>query len=66
MLFNMIPIFPLDGEKIADYLFPESWSRALASIRPFGPLILMAIVFLGVLSFIITPAMTFLMGLLLG
>jgi Zn-dependent protease len=66
MLFNLIPIFPLDGEKIADYLFPEPWSRALASIRPFGPLILMAVVFLGVLGFIITPALTFLMGLLLG
>lgn len=66
MLFNLIPIFPLDGEKIADYLFPASWSSVLTSIRPFGPWILMAIVFLGVIGFIINPAMTFLMDLLLG
>jgi Zn-dependent protease len=66
MLFNLIPIAPLDGDKIADYLFPENWSHALSSIRPFGPLILMAIVFLGVLGYIITPPLTFLMGLLVG
>lgn len=66
MLFNLIPIFPLDGEKIADYLFPASWSSVLTSIRPFGPWILMAIVFLGVIGLIINPAMTFLMDLLLG
>jgi Zn-dependent protease len=40
MVFNLIPLFPLDGEKIADYLFPPSWARALESIRPYGPMIL--------------------------
>jgi Zn-dependent protease len=40
MVFNLIPIFPLDGEKIADYLFPPTWARALESIRPYGPMLL--------------------------
>jgi Zn-dependent protease len=66
MLFNLIPIAPLDGEKIAEYFFPPSWARALETIRPYGPLILMAVVFLGVLSFIITPPLRLLLTVLLG
>ncbi len=66
MLFNLIPIAPLDGEKIAEYFFPPSWTRALDTIRPYGPLILMGVVFLGVLSYIIGPPLRLLMGLLIG
>lgn len=46
-LFNLIPLAPLDGDKIADYFFPPSLGRLLEIIRPFGPLILMALLFLG-------------------
>jgi Zn-dependent protease len=45
MLFNLIPVAPLDGEKIADYFFPASWQPTLDRIRPYGPMILLAIVF---------------------
>ncbi len=43
--FNLIPIAPLDGDKIAAYFFPPSWARFLDRIRPYGPLILMMLVF---------------------
>jgi Zn-dependent protease len=66
MLFNLIPIAPLDGDKIADYFFPPSWSNALDRIRPYGPIILLAFVYLGVLSFVINPPLRFLLNLLLG
>jgi Zn-dependent protease len=66
MLFNLIPLAPLDGEKIAEYIFPPSWQRALDAIRPVGPIILFAIAFLGVLSYIILPPLQLLMGLLVG
>jgi Zn-dependent protease len=66
MLFNLLPIAPLDGDKIAEYFFPASWTRVMDSIRPYGPLILMAVVFLGVLSYIISPPLRLLMGLLVG
>jgi len=66
MLFNLIPIAPLDGEKIAEYFFPPSWSRFLEAIRPYGPMILIAIVFLGILSKIINPPLSLLMNLLVG
>lgn len=66
MLFNLIPIAPLDGEKIASYFFPARWSRVMDTIRPFGPLILLAAVFLGGFQYIIGPPLGFLMGLLVG
>jgi Zn-dependent protease len=66
MLFNLIPISPLDGEKIAEYFFPPSWVRFLDTIRPYGPIILLVVVFFGVLSFLIAPPLQFLMRLLVG
>jgi len=66
MLFNLIPLAPLDGEKIAEFFFPPSWARFTDVIRPYSPMILMAIVFLGVISFIIRPPLLLLMNLLLG
>lgn len=47
MLFNMLPIAPLDGEKVAIYLLPEPIGRFLETIRPYGPIILLAVLFLG-------------------
>lgn len=72
MLFNLIPIAPLDGEKIADYFFPPSWARVLNVIRPYGPMILIAVIFIGpmfnlnILGFIIFLPMQALMSLLIG
>ncbi|MBC8505525.1 MAG: site-2 protease family protein [Anaerolineales bacterium] len=72
MLFNLIPLAPLDGEKIADYFFPPSWSDFLARIRPYGPMILM-VLFIGgpylgidILGWIIGPALRFLFSALVG
>ncbi len=66
MLFNLIPLPPLDGEKIAEYFFPPSWARFLEIIRPYGPMILMAVVFLGVVGKIIGPPLGILLRLLVG
>ncbi len=72
MLFNLIPVAPLDGEKIADYLFPPAWSDFLARIRPYGPMILL-ILFIGgpylgidILGWILGPALQFLFSALVG
>jgi Zn-dependent protease len=66
MLFNLLPIAPLDGEKIFEYFIPPSWSRVLEMIRPYGPIILMALVFLGILNIIITPPLSLMMQLFIG
>jgi Zn-dependent protease len=46
-LFNLVPLAPLDGDKIADYFFPPSVARVLDTIRPFGPMILILLIFVG-------------------
>lgn len=47
MLFNLIPIAPLDGSKILRGFAPRELDRTLASLEPWGPFLLMALVFLG-------------------
>jgi Zn-dependent protease len=47
LFFNLIPIFPLDGEKIADYFLPPQGQRILDQLRPYGPIILMGLIVLG-------------------
>lgn len=72
MLFNLIPLAPLDGDKIFDYFVPPSVSRAWETIRPYGPLILLAIVFVGpmfgldILGWIIGRPLRALLSVLLG
>jgi Zn-dependent protease len=45
MVFNLIPIFPLDGEKVLTYLLPPESRGFLDQIRPYGPMILIVLVF---------------------
>jgi Zn-dependent protease len=72
MLFNLIPLAPLDGEKIADYFLPPSWSDFLARIRPYGPMILLLLFIVGpylgldIFGFILGPPLRYLFGLLVG
>ena len=47
MLFNLIPIVPLDGSKILRGFAPYEWDRWLAPLEQWGPFILLALVFLG-------------------
>ena len=41
--FNLIPLFPLDGEKILIRILPEEWGVRWESLRrfTFGPLIVL-------------------------
>jgi Zn-dependent protease len=72
MLFNLIPVAPLDGEKIAEYLFPPAWADFLVRIRPYGPAILMILFIAGpylgidILGWILGPALQFLFSALVG
>jgi len=72
MLFNLIPISPLDGEKILTYLLPAPGQRFMEDIRPYGPLLLMAVIFIlpmvgiDVLGFIILQPMRAIYFALLG
>jgi Zn-dependent protease len=46
-IFNLIPIAPLDGFKVAVGVLPEELARGLARLEPWGPGILMSLIVLG-------------------
>ncbi len=72
MLFNLIPLAPLDGDKIYSYFAPPPIAHALDVIRPYGPIVLMLLVFLAprfgvdVFGWMMSPALPNLWNLLLG
>jgi len=44
--FNLLPLAPLDGEKVITYFLPDHWVEFYDRIRPYSPLILLGIVFI--------------------
>jgi Zn-dependent protease len=70
MVFNLIPLAPLDGEKIAGYFFPPPMARFFDTIRPYGPMILLAILFVGpmigldIFGWVVWPVVNTLMSVL--
>ncbi len=69
MLFNLIPLPPLDGSRILAWLLPPSWAHFMDQLEQFGGLGLMFFLFffsrLGLFSLIFYPALNFLARLLL-
>ena len=63
-VFNMIPVPPLDGGNVLGGLLPREAAIAFDRLRPFGFIILYALMFTGVLSALILPPTDFLMELL--
>jgi Zn-dependent protease len=68
MLFNLLPIAPLDGEKILTYFLPPNGQDFMARIQPFSSWILIALIFVfdGLLWRILGPPMDLILNLLLG
>ena len=54
-VFNMIPIPPLDGSHILPYFLPRKMAEMYDEIRPYGFIILLAFLYLGVFSLILLP-----------
>ena len=49
-VFNLFPIPPLDGSKIAAVVLPQTWYNKLMRFERFGMLLLAALLFLNVLD----------------
>lgn len=64
-LFNLIPVPPLDGGNVLAGLLPPAAANVFVAMRPFGFLILYAMMFTGMLSALIVPPALFLIRLLL-
>ena len=54
-VFNMIPVPPLDGGNVLSGFLPEQFARLIDQIRPWGFLILYALLFSRVLERVVFP-----------
>jgi Zn-dependent protease len=72
MLFNLIPLAPLDGEKVLAFFLPSKWSSNFSQIQRYGPILLMVLLFVlpmvgvDIISWIMTPALNQISKALMG
>ena len=70
-IFNLVPVYPLDGEKILTGILPKNLAYEYASVmRSYGTIILILMIFpifggTSPISSLITPAVSFVTSLLL-
>lgn len=65
-VLNLIPIPPLDGSRVVLGLLPDDLARSYLKIEPFGFILILALLYLGVLDYIVSPISRFLLGWLLS
>jgi len=72
MLFNLIPIPPLDGEEVLAFLLPAKAAMTYEKLRPYGSFILLGLIMIGqfsgfnIINQILQPAMNGIAKFLLG
>ena len=54
-LFNLLPVPPLDGGRIAVGFLPRDLAITWSRVEPYGILIVFALLYYGVIDFLITP-----------
>lgn len=64
-VFNLLPIPPLDGGRVATGLLPYEPARFLVSLEPFGMIIVMLLLMAGVLGSVLGPVAYLLINFLL-
>lgn len=63
-VFNLIPIPPLDGSRIVAGLLPEELAARYSLMEPYGFLILMLLLWLGLIGTIVWPFVGFILKIL--
>jgi Zn-dependent protease len=56
MVLNLVPLPPLDGGRIVVSLLPHRFAWRFARIEPYGFIIVLALLFTGVLGYLLWPA----------
>jgi Zn-dependent protease len=64
LVLNLFPLPPLDGGRVAVSLLPMKAAIAFARVERYGMLILIALLFTGILSIILSPVLKFFQHLL--
>ena len=64
-VFNMIPVPPLDGSSVLAGLVPEGMAAALDRLRPYGFLVLYALMLTGALGYLVSPPLEWMLKWLL-
>ena len=54
-IFNLVPIYPLDGEKVLEGILPTRYLSVFDRIKPYGMWILMAAFITGVFRYLTIP-----------
>ncbi len=65
-IFNLIPIPPLDGSRILEGLLPPEQAVAYSRIQPYGTIIILVLLYTGVVSRLMMPAVRWLYDLATG
>jgi Zn-dependent protease len=63
-VFNLLPIPPLDGGRVAVGLLPDSIAYPLARLEPYGFTLVFVLLLTGVLGVVLSPIVRTLIGLL--
>jgi Zn-dependent protease len=64
MVLNLFPLPPLDGGRIAVSLLPQRLAHRFARVEPYGMIILLVLMFLGVLGVVMLPFVNAFIGAL--
>ena len=65
-VFNLIPIPPLDGSRILSGILPNKLAHRLNLLEPYGFIIIMLLLWMGLFDYLVWPVVRIILGLLLG